>query len=228
MLFKDRRDAGQKLAERLIQYKNKKDTIILGLPRGGVVVADEVASFLNLSLDLVVPRKIGAPGNPEYAIGAITEDDEGIFNMEVITTYGISSEYLKNEIEKEKREAERRLKIYRGKRPTLKTFKSKIVILIDDGIATGLTMKTAIRSVKKKGATKVIVAVPVAARDSLSEIKKEVDEIICLYSPEFFGAVGAFYEEFGQTEDGEVIEIMKKYEDKKSFPLKIRGEKGEL
>lgn len=214
MIFKDRREAGQKLAKKLEKYKNKKDTIILGLPRGGVVVADEAASFLNLPLDLVVPRKIGAPGNPEYAIGAITEDGEGIFNTEVVRAYEISSEYLKNEVEKEKKEAERRLKVYRGKRSPLSTLKSKTIILIDDGIATGLTMKAAIKSVKKKGATKVIVAVPVTARDSLSEIKKEVDEVICLHAPVFFGAVGAFYEEFGQTEDSEVIEIMKRYEDK--------------
>lgn len=212
MIFKDRRDAGRRLAKKLEKYKGKKDTIILGLPRGGVVVADEVAQALGLPLDLVVPRKIGAPGNPEYAIGAITEDGEGIFNEEVVREYGMSREYLKKEIEKEKKEAKRRLKVYRGKRPPLSTLKSKTTILIDDGIATGLTMKAAIRSVKKKGATKVVVAVPVAARDSLLEIKKEVDEVISLYTPIFFGAVGAFYEEFSQTEDSEVIEIMKKHE----------------
>lgn len=209
MVFRNRQDAGKKLARVLEQYKNAKNTIILALPRGGVVVGFEIALALNLPLDLVVPRKIGAPGNPEYAIGAITEEGEGIFNKSEIKALGINKEYLDSEVVKEKKEAERRLRAYRGDRPPL-VLTDKTVILIDDGIATGLTMRAAIKSVKKKGASQIIVAVPVSARDSLEIIKKEVDKVVCLHVPLFFGAVGAFYEEFAQTEDAEVIQLMQK------------------
>lgn len=208
MTFKDRREAGRKLAETLEEYKNSKDAILLALPRGGVVVADEIAKELNLPLDIVVPRKIGSPQNPEYAIGAITETGEGVWNKGEIED--IDKEWLEKEIEKEKDEAKRRLKIYRGGKPPL-ALKNKIVILIDDGIATGLTLLAAIKSVKKQNPLKIIVAAPVGASDSVQIIKKEVDEVVCLYTPTFFGAVGSFYEEFGQTSDEEVINILQKY-----------------
>jgi len=238
MTFKNRRDAGAQLAKILEKYKNGKDVILLALPRGGVVVADEIAKSLNLPLDIVVPRKIGAPGNPEYAIGAIIltptfsppispaakqgnphlpppispaakqGEIEGVFNEKEIEN--IDKEWLKKEIEKEKGEAKRRLKLYRGKKPPL-DLKNKIVILVDDGIATGLTLLAAIKSVKKQNPEKILVAVPVGAPDSVEIIKEKVDEIICLYTPAFFGAVGSFYEKFEQTTDEEVIEIMKKY-----------------
>jgi putative phosphoribosyl transferase len=210
MIFHNRALAGEELAKVLKKYKNKKNTIVLGLPRGGIVVADKVAAFLNLPLDLVVPRKIGAPMNPEYAIGAITEEGEGIFNEEEIKTLDISEDYLKKEVESEKKEAERRLKKYRGDRPPL-DLKNKTVIIVDDGIATGLTIRAAIKTVKKMGANKIVVAIPVSAQDSLEKIKGEVDEVVCLKAPMFFGAVGAFFEEFLQTEDKEVVEIMKNF-----------------
>lgn len=209
MLFQDRQDAGQKMVALLEKYKDNTQAIILALPRGGVVVAYEVAKALNLPLDLVVPRKIGAPGNPEFAIGAIAEDGEPIFNQEIVSAYGITKEYIDSEVEKERKEAKRRLKTYRGDRPPLE-LKDKIAILIDDGIATGATMQAAIRSVKAKGAKKIIVAVPVTAQDSLKQIQSEVDEVIYLDAPLFFGAVGAFYKEFDQTTDEEVIELMKR------------------
>lgn len=208
MIFKDRQDAGQKLAQALKKYKDQKDTLILALPRGGVVTAFEIAKELNLPLDLVVPRKIGAPDNEEYAIGAITESGEGIFNQEVIDSLGIPKEYLNKKIAEEKKEAQRRLKTYRQDRPIL-NLANKTVIIVDDGIATGLTMRAAIKSIKENKAQKIIVAVPVSAKDSLKEIGKEVDQIICLDAPLFFGAVGAFYHDFGQTSDEEVIELMK-------------------
>jgi putative phosphoribosyl transferase len=209
MIFKNRRDAGQKLAEKLTEFKNQKDTIILALPRGGVVTAFEIAKVLNLPLDLVVPRKIGAPDNEEYAIGAITESGEGIFNQEAIDSLKITKEYLDRKVAEEKKEAERRLKTYRQDRPPL-NLENKTVIIVDDGIATGLTMRAAIKSVKEKKAKKVIVAVPVSAKDSLKIIADEVDQIIYLDAPLFFGAVGAFYQDFGQTTDEEVIDLMKK------------------
>lgn len=209
MIFKDRLEAGQRLAKVLEKYKRQKDTIILALPRGGVVVGFEVAKTLELPLDLVVPRKIGAPGNPEFAIGAITEEGEGIFNEAVIRDYGISKEYIDKTVEEEKKEAQRRLKAYRGDRPPLNLVE-KTVIIVDDGIATGLTMRAAIKSVKNKDPKKIVVAVPCGAKDSIDQIKQEVDEVVCLHAPIFFGAVGAFYENFEQTTDEEVIELMKK------------------
>jgi len=211
MLFKNRVEAGQKLAETLGKFKDAKDTIILSLPRGGVVVGYEVARALNLPLDIVVPRKIGAPGNPEFAIGAITEQGVGIFEEMAIGAYGITESYLQNEIKKEKAEAKRRLKLYRDARLPL-DLKNKTVILVDDGLATGLTMRAAIKTVKKLGANKIIVTVPVTSPEAAELVKKEVDEIIYLEAPAFFGAVGSFYEEFGQTTDEEVIELLKKSE----------------
>lgn len=207
MIFKDRSDAGRQLAEKLKDYKGKKKTVVIALPRGGVVLGYEIAKVLNLPLDIVVPRKIGHPHNPEYAIGAITESGEGIFNKQ--EKKQVDPQWLKSAIAKEKKEARRRLKMYRsGKNPV--DLYGKQVLIIDDGIATGLTMRAAVKSVKIKNPDKIIVAVPVAARDSLEKIKKEVDEVICLDAPEFFGAVGAFYEVFGQTQDEEVVALMKK------------------
>lgn len=211
MIFKDRRDAGRELADVLKKFKGAKDVIILALPRGGVAVAFEVANKLNLPLDLITPRKIGAPGNPEFAIGAISEEGEGIFDEEAVAMTGAGKDYINKEIFKEKAEAKRRLKIYRGELSPLQ-LSGKTALIIDDGIATGLTMRAAIQSAKKRGAARVIVAAPVAASDSLELIKKEADEVICLDEPVFFGAVGAFYENFGQTEDEEVIELMEKAE----------------
>jgi len=211
MLFKNRVEAGQKLAKTLGKFKDTEDTIILALPRGGVVVGAEVARELNLPLDIVVPRKIGAPANPEFAIGAITETGVGIFEEMIIGAYGITESYLQNEIKKEKAEAERRLKLYRGTRSPL-DLKNKTVILVDDGLATGLTMRAAVKSVKKYSAEKIVVAIPVTSPEAAELVKKEVDEIIYLEAPAFFGAVGSFYQEFGQTTDDEVVNLLKQSE----------------
>lgn len=207
MVFKNRQDAGKKLAKELKSFKNQENTILLALPRGGVVVAFVIAQELNLPLDLVVPRKIGAPNHEEYAIGAITETGQGIFDQAAIESLNVSRAYLDDKVKTEKKEAQRRLKTYRQDRPPL-NLDGKTVIIIDDGIATGLTMQAAIESVKQKKAKKIIVAVPVSAQDSLSKIKKQADQVICLDTPLFFGAVGAFYENFEQTKDQEVIDLM--------------------
>jgi len=207
MIFHDRQDAGQKLAQKLLKYKNNPKVIVLGLPRGGVVLAAQIANKLTVPLDIVVTRKISAPGNPEFAIGAIAEDGQGVFNQDIISQYAISQEYINQEVEKEKQEAKRRLKVYRGQKPDL-NFKNKIVILVDDGIATGSTMLAAIKSIKNQGAQKIIAAIPVSARDSLKKIKKEADVVVCLHSPLFFMSVGEFYKNFNQTEDKEVIKLM--------------------
>lgn len=209
MIFKNRQAAGKLLATKLEKFFNKPNTVILGLPRGGVVVAAEVARALNLPLDIVVPRKIGAPENPEYAIGAITEHGESVWNQAEVKR--IDRQWLEQKIKAEQAEAERRRKTYRGDSKPLNLI-GKTVILVDDGIATGLTMKVAALSVKSQGAKFIIIAAPVGAPDSVDELKSEVQEIYILDQPTFFGAVGAFYEEFKEVSDGEVIEMMKTQE----------------
>ncbi len=210
MLFKDRQDAGRQLALQLVKYKNKSDVIVLGLARGGVVTAGEVAAALHLPLNVIVVRKIGAPGNEELAIGAIAEYGEGIFNDHLIGILGVSSDYLKKEVERQKRILKERLILYRGKSDSLQ-LKDKVVILVDDGIATGASMRVAIASVRHAGVKKIVLAVPVAAPDSLRKISKEVDETVCLSSPSFFEAVGSFYRLFDQTTDEEVIQLLAKW-----------------
>jgi putative phosphoribosyl transferase len=207
MLFKDRSDAGKQLAPRLSHYKDQKDVIVLGLARGGVVTAAEVASFLHLPLNVVVVRKIGAPGNEELALGAISEHAEGIFNEQLIGLLAVSPEDLRKEIERQKRILKERLTLYRGRSSPL-ILTGKTVILVDDGIATGASIRVAIQSVRDAGVKKIVLAVPVAAPDSLRKIEKDVDEVVCLSSPVFFQAVGSFYRFFEQTSDEEVINLL--------------------
>ena len=207
MLFNDRNDAGKKLGEKLQGYKNASSTVVLGLVRGGVVVAAEVAASLGLPLNVVVVRKLGAPHNEELAIGAITDKGEGFFNEDLMGILGVSREYLSKEMERQRKSAKERVEIYRGHFPA-PDIKNKTVILVDDGIATGASFRAAIRSVRKEGAKKIVLAVPVAAPDALEMLKKEVDEVVCLSSPVFFEAVGAFYKHFNQTTDEEIISLL--------------------
>lgn len=206
-MFQDRIDAGEKLANELLQYKDQDDVVVVGLPRGGVPVAFEISQNLHLPLDVVCPRKIGAPGNKEFAIGAITESGEGIFDTEIIDRLGIPNDYIGEEVEKEKKRAQHRVDIYRKGMPP-REFKGKTVLIIDDGLATGSTMKAAIQSIKSEGADEIIVAVPVSPPDTLQEIRTMVDEVICLDTPSYFQAVGQFYNDFSPTEDEEVIALM--------------------
>ena len=207
MLFRDRGDAGKQLAQRLIAYKGKPETIVLGLPRGGVVPAYEVAKLLDLPLDIVVPRKIGAPHNPELAVAAIAEDGSIVINDQLMSDLGLQLDDLQNLITAEKKEAARRMKLYRAGRARLE-LAGKTVILVDDGVATGATMRAAIASVRSRGAKLVVVAVPVAPPEVLDEIRSEVDDLIFLLVPETFFGVGGFYQDFPQTEDLEVIDLM--------------------
>ena len=207
MLFIDRIDAGKQLAEKLIKYKNAKDTIVLALPRGGVIVGKAICEVLNLPLDIVIPRKIGAPFNPELAIGAICED-QYILNKDLISSLDVNEKYIKDIIEDEKKEAKRREKLYRKNKGPL-ILKNKTIILVDDGIATGATMHAAIKFIKTKDPKKLIVGSPIALKDIYEDFKKLCDEIICLYTPLDFMAIGQFYENFQQTTDEEVINILK-------------------
>lgn len=205
MLFRNRQEAGQKLEKILEDFKGK-NAIILALPRGGVVVGAEIARVLNLPLDIIVTRKIGAPESSELAIGAIDVDGDGVWDDEAVKN--LNKEWLAKEIEKEKQEAQRRQSLYRASRGKL-DLSGKMAVIVDDGIATGLTMKAAIRYARKLSAQKIIIASPIAAPEMVGELRKEVDEIRTLNMPEFFWAIGQFYENFPQVEDDEVIEIMK-------------------
>lgn len=205
-LYKNRVDAGRRLASALSGVVDK-EAIVLAIPRGGVVVGFEIAQALDLQLDIIVPRKIGAPENPELAIGAVTEDGTAFMEDKLVGYLQVSQAYINKESEYQRREIERRLKLYRGEKPR-PDLKNRDVILVDDGIATGSTMKAALASVRKKGAKKVVVAVPVGPPSTIRELENQADRVVCLYSPEFFYAIGEFYEDFAQTEDAEVIRLL--------------------
>ena len=207
MRFRDRQEAGQLLAQALILFKGKKDVIVLGIPRGGVVVAAEVAKAIGVPLDVYITRKIGAPYNPELAIGAIASSGDVVLDEALIGSLGVSPEYIQDETERQRREIERRLKEYRGNRPAQK-LEGKTVLLIDDGIATGSTTLAAIRALKKQKPAELILAVPVGAPDAVARLREEVDKLVCLDTPQLFWAVGAFYITFDQTSDGEVVRLL--------------------
>lgn len=206
-MFKDQVSAGELLAEKLQEYKGKK-AIILAIPRGGVATGSGVAKKLGLPLEVIVTRKIGAPDNPELAIGAVGETEGSLWlNGKLVKELGVSQDYLDSEIKIQKLEIKRREKVYREGREPL-DLKKKTVILVDDGLATGATMMAAVREVRNMGAGKVVVAVPVAAPDTIERLKKEADEVICLETPSLFFAVGQWYENFRQYSDEEVKELL--------------------
>lgn len=207
MIFRDRREAGRLLAGKLLEFKNKPNTIALGLARGGVVVAAEVAKILHLPLNVVVPRKIGAPGNPELAVGAIMEDGEYYLDETLIGITEASEDFINKQMEKEKKEAQRRIQAYRGKKEL--DIEGKNVILIDDGIATGATMLASIRGMRAKNAAFILAAAPVASTQAYDLISQEADKIVCVHVDPHLGAIGYFYQNFGQTTDQEVVELLK-------------------
>ncbi|MBI2608886.1 MAG: phosphoribosyltransferase [Deltaproteobacteria bacterium] len=207
MLFHDRKDAGLRLSEKLKSYKKNKDTIVLGIPRGGIVVAYEIAKELHLPLGVIITKKMGAPYNPELAIGAVDEEGNAFINEDVCKDLGVSKEYLNQEKEKEQKKAKLTIKKF-CKNKKLLSLKNKTAILVDDGLATGASMMAAIHSAKKKQAKKIIVAVPVGALESVEKISHEADEVVCLEAPSYFGAVSTFYTFFNQTTDEEVVELL--------------------
>lgn len=204
--FKNREDAGRNLAQRLLELK-ERNLVVIAIPRGGVTVAYQVAKALEAPLDIIIPRKLGAPGNPELAIGSVTEDGTLIINNELIQGLRISAEYIDKAKEEQIEEIKRRRKVYRDHRRPV-NLKDKTVILVDDGIATGATMRAAIKSVYRQKPRSVIVAIPVAPPETVKVLKKEVDTILCLVIFEPFFAIGQFYEDFTQVSDKEVIELI--------------------
>lgn len=208
MVFQNRVDAGSKLAEQLHKYANREDVIVLGIPRGGVPVAFEVAKALNAPLDVFVSRKLGVPGQEELAFGAVASGGVRVLDREIVEGVGISQPLIEEITEKAKKELERREKLYRGDRPALK-LEGQTVILVDDGIATGSSMRAAVEALRQLKPARIVVAVPVAPETTCNRLKLEVDELICVSMPEFFFAIGQFYVDFSQVADGEVTELLK-------------------
>jgi len=209
MLFRDRTEAGRVLADRLAAYANYPDAMVLALPRGGVPVAFEIAEALNLPLDIVVVRKLGLPGHEEFAMGAIASGGAHVLNQDLIRQLSLSDEIIEHIVAREQRELERRERTYRGQRPVLDV-RDRIIIIVDDGLATGSSMRAAIAALRQKRPAKLIVAVPVGARITCSELEALADEVICLETPENFSAVGLWYRDFSQITDEEVIDLLER------------------
>jgi putative phosphoribosyl transferase len=202
-MFRDRVDAGRQLAEKLSRFGGSPGAVVYGIPRGGVVVAAEVASILGLPLDIVVVRKIGAPANPEYAVGAVDQDGNVMRNPEA----RVSSDYLDREAPMVRAEIERRIAAYRQGSPEVPVH-GKTAIIVDDGIATGLTARAAVEFLRSHGAASVVLAVPVISRASAEDLSSVVDDLIAVQTPPSFYAVGQFYDVFGQTTDDEVQRLL--------------------
>lgn len=208
MTFKDRREAGRKLAEALRHYRGK-DAVVLALPRGGVPVAAEVAASLDAPLDLLLVRKVGVPWQPELAMGSVIDGEEPITvrNEDIIGLASVTDTDFDAAAQRELEEIERRRKRYIGDRPR-PAIKDHVAIIIDDGIATGATVRAAIRGLRRKEPKKIVLAVPVAPPDTVDALRAEVDALVCLESPEAFRAISLHYREFSQVNDAEVTRIL--------------------
>jgi putative phosphoribosyl transferase len=209
MIFKNRADAGRKLAAKLTRYADREDVLVLALPRGGVPVAYEVAKELKAPLDVFLVRKLGVPGHEELAMGAIASGGVRVINEELINYLGIPDEVIDAIAAVEQRELERRAVAYRDDRPPPEV-KDRIVILIDDGLATGSTMRAAAASLRLQKPRRIVVAVPVSSPETCNEFRSEVDEIVCAVTPQHFQGVGLWYDDFSQTSDEEVRELLKR------------------
>jgi predicted phosphoribosyltransferase len=207
MRFRDRAHAGRALAERLKGYAGRPSLLVLGLPRGGVPVAFEVARALDAPLDVFVVGKLGVPGHEELAMGALTSGGVLVLNDDAVQGLGIDAAAIARAATAEKKELERRDLAYRGDRGPVEVAR-RTVILVDDGLATGSTMRAAVHAVRAQGPERIVVAVPVAAAQTCAQLRGEVDEIVCAYTPEPFHAVGLWYDDFTQTSDDEVRDLL--------------------
>jgi len=207
MIFANRKEAGQKLAQRLRKYANRGDVIVLGAPRGGVPVAFEIATDLKAPLDVFVLRKLGVPGREELAFGAIASGGVRILNRDIVEGLGITGLDIERVTRAENQELERRERAYRGGKPPLE-ISGLTVILVDDGVATGSTMKAAIRALRQMKPARIVIAVPVAPPSTCNQLQFEADELVCLEMPEPFYGVGQFYSDFSQVSDEEVKELL--------------------
>src|SRR5881398_1678947 len=205
--FPNRAEAGRLLAEKLENYAGRSDVVVLGLPRGGVPVAYEVAQRLGAPLDVFVVRKLGVPGFEELAAGAIASGGVRVLNEDVVRAIPYASEAIEAVTAKETAELQRREQMYREGRAAPE-LRDRVVILVDDGLATGATMRAAVKALRQRGAAKIVVAVPVGPPDTCHEIEEQADETVCLSMPEFFQAVGQYYEDFSQTTDEDVRQLL--------------------
>jgi predicted phosphoribosyltransferase len=205
--FADRYDAGRHLAERLANYSGCNEVIVLGLPRGGVPVAYEIARYLHVPLDVFIVRKLGVPGFEELAVGAIASGDVRVLNDDVVRVLPDAQQVIENATARERIELDRREKLYRDDRPPPE-LRDRTVILVDDGLATGATMRAAVSALRQRGVARIVIAVPVGAPETCRALEGDVDEMICTISPGDFQAVGQFYEDFSQTSDDEVRELL--------------------
>lgn len=208
MIFEDRADAAFKLAKKMEWLKNE-DPIILAIPRGGIVTGDVIATELGVNLDVIVSKKVGAPHNPELAIGAVMHDGSYFPNKDITGMLNVPQNYIDSEIKRLIKELDRRLMKFRGSKEY--HLEGRTVVLVDDGIATGATMFVAIDWVKKQKPKKLVIAVPVGPKDTIDRLNKVADYVVVLHAPTDFGAIGEFYRDFGQVEDFQVQEIMSKY-----------------
>jgi putative phosphoribosyl transferase len=220
--FRDRVEAGELLASQLLDYANQKDVLVLALPRGGVPVASQVAKALNAPLDVIVVRKLGVPGHEELAMGAIAPGGVRVFDAAVVQRSHISSSTIDAVTAKEQAEMERRETAYRGNAPPPEVH-GKIVILVDDGLATGSTMRAAVAAVRRGHPAQIVVAVPTAPPSSVSELRTEVDEVVACMTPRLFFGVGEWYERFNQVSDEEVRRLLQ--EAKRRYEGEARGER---
>ncbi len=209
MLFKDRTAAGQRLTAELAAYADRSDVLVLGLPRGGVPVAFEVAKALKAPLDVFLVRKLGVPGQEELAMGAIASGGVRVLNDEVVAGLGLSEVTIDRVAEKEQQELERRERLYRDDLP-VPDLHGRTVILVDDGLATGATMRAAIKALRQQQPARLVVGVPVSSSETCHEIGTEVDEIVCVETPHSFYSVGFWYDDFSQTTDEEVRDLLKR------------------
>ena len=207
--IKDRASAGRDLAEQLQHYAGRDDVIVLALPRGGVPVAFEIAQALNAPLDLMLVRKLGTPGQEELAMGAIAMGGVRVMNDDIVNALHISDAAIEEEAAKEQQELEHRLQTYRGDRPLLQ-LKNKCILLVDDGIATGATVRVAIQALRQQQPSRIVVATPVAPPDTVELLRGEADDVICLATPEPFMAISMWYQHFPQTSDGEVKALLQR------------------
>lgn len=208
-MFRDRRDAGQRLAKALNRYQDARNTIVLALPRGGVVVGYEVSSALRVPLEVLVTRKLGTPGNPELAMGALAETGYRHLNRDVLQEFGVTTGELEAEVARQRLEIDRRIARYRRGRP-LPVLAGHTVILVDDGIATGATFYASLAALRSIGASRVVAAVPVAPVRTREELQDKAEEVVILATPVLFFGIGQFYEQFPQVEDEEVLDCLAK------------------
>ncbi len=209
MQFADRREAGRKLAQELSGYTDREDVVVLGLPRGGVPVAFEVAKAHQAPIDVFVVRKLGVPGNPELAMGAIASGDVRVMNEDVVESAGISEEAIQRVAEEERQKLRDREDAYRGARPGV-DLEGKTVILVDDGLATGTTMRAAVAPLREHKPTEIVVGVPTGPPETCADVSERVDEAVCLTTPEPFFGVGGAYRDFSQTTNEEVRELLER------------------